>query len=92
MPNPEMGTGIPVGYIKNIQGSYFVIALTGAYQDVIEMNHNLLGDLPNVELVLTPDKEWKVTWVSGAEAMDQILTEMGYLGLDLDEDPYMSDE
>jgi arginine decarboxylase len=91
MPNSEMGTGIPVGYVKNIQGSYFVIALTGAYQDVIEMNHNLLGDLPDVELVLTPDREWKVTWVSGAEAMDGILEEMGYFGIELDEDPYMSE-
>ena len=92
MPNPEMGQGIPVGYLKNVQGSFFVIALTGAYQDVIEMNHNLLGDLPDVELVLTPEREWKVKWISGAEAMEEILEEMGYIGLDIDEDPYMSDE
>ncbi|MDF1540336.1 MAG: hypothetical protein P1Q69_15685, partial [Candidatus Thorarchaeota archaeon] len=92
MPNAEMGTGIPVGVIKNVQGSYFVIALTGAYQDVIEMNHNLLGDLPDVKLVLTQDREWKVTWVSGAESMENILEDMGYFGIDLDEDPYMSDE
>ena len=54
------------------------------------MNHNLLGDLPDVELIVTPEGDWKVTWVSGAEAMDKILREMGYTDLDLDEDPYMS--
>ncbi|MFW9921339.1 MAG: hypothetical protein ACFFED_17195 [Candidatus Thorarchaeota archaeon] len=91
MPDQEMGTGIPVGYLKNVQGSYFVIALTGAYQDVIEMNHNLLGDLPDVELILTPEHKWKVTWVSGAQAMDEILEDMGYFGIDIDEDPYMSE-
>ncbi|MFW9848189.1 MAG: hypothetical protein ACFFF4_03565 [Candidatus Thorarchaeota archaeon] len=90
--NPEMGQGIPVGNLKNIQGSYFVIALTGAYQDVIEMNHNLLGDLPDVQLILTPERAWKFKWVAGAEAMEQILEEMGYIGLDIDEDPYMSDD
>ncbi len=91
MPNAEMGLGIPVGSLKDVQGSYFVIALTGAYQDVIEMNHNLLGDLPDVELILTPEGDWKVTWVSGAEAMEDILEEMGYFGIDIDEDPYMSE-
>ncbi len=90
--NPEMGQGIPVGNLKNIHGSYFVIALTGAYQDVIEMNHNLLGDLPDVQLILSPEKEWKFKWVAGAEAMDEILKEMGYIGLDIDEDPYMSED
>lgn len=91
MPDQEMGTGIPVGYLKNVQGSFFVIALTGAYQDVIEMNHNLLGDLPDVELILTLEHEWKVSWVSGAQAMDEILEDMGYFGMDIDEDPYMSE-
>ncbi|MHA1904466.1 MAG: hypothetical protein ACXADL_02510 [Candidatus Thorarchaeota archaeon] len=90
MPNAEMGHGIPVGYLKNVQGSYFVIALTGAYQDVIEMNHNLLGDLPDVELRLEKENEWKITWVSGAQSMDEILEDVGYKGLDIDEDPYMA--
>lgn len=88
----RMGQGIPVGYLEKIQGSYFVIALTGAYQDVIEMDHNLLGDLPDVELVLTKDMKWQVRWITGAESMEEILEEMGYVGFDIDEDPYMSEK
>ncbi|MFW9888753.1 MAG: hypothetical protein ACFFER_11245 [Candidatus Thorarchaeota archaeon] len=90
MPIGQMGEGIPVGSIKNIPGSYFAIALTGAYQDVIEMNHNLLGDLPDVELVLNKEGKWQVRWMSGAESMEHILEEMGFVGFDIDEDPYIS--
>jgi len=85
-----MGQGIPVGRLGNIHGSYFAIALTGAYQDVIEMNHNLLGDLPDVELLFTKEKKWQVRWLAGAESMEDLLEEMGYVGFDIDEDPYMS--
>jgi arginine decarboxylase len=90
MPIGQMGQGIPVGSIANTPGSYFAIALTGAYQDVIEMNHNLLGDLPDVELILDKDGQWQVTWMTGAESMEDILKEMGYIGFDIDEDPYMT--
>jgi arginine decarboxylase-like protein len=86
-----MGEGIPVGVLKNIQDSYFVIALIGAYQDVIEMDHNLLGDLPDVELRLDADNTWKITWLAAAESMEDILEDVGYRDLDIDEDPYMSD-
>lgn len=90
MPIAEMGQGIPVGYLKNIEGSYFAIALTGAYQDVIEMNHNLLGDLPDVEIILDNENKWQVRWVTGAEPIEDLLEQMGYIGFDVDEDPYMS--
>jgi len=90
MPADEIGIGIPVGYIKKVQGSYFVIALTGAYQDVIEMDHNLLGDLPDVLLFLTDDNKWRITWAAGAESIEKILEHVGYSGLDIQEDPYMS--
>ncbi len=92
MTEAKMGEGIPVGYLEKVQGSYFVIALTGAYQDVIEMDHNLLGDLPDVELVLAENMKWQVRWLTGAESMEEILEEMGYVGFDIDEDPYMSEK
>lgn len=91
LPSEKMGIGVPVGDLKNVQGSYFVIALTGAYQDIIEMDHNLLGDLPDVELILTGDNKWKITWVSGAETVEKILERVGYT-LDIDEDPYINSD
>jgi arginine decarboxylase len=90
LPIGQMGEGIPVGSIENTPGSYFAIALTGAYQDVIEMNHNLLGDLPDVELILDKDGRWQIRWMTGAESMEDILKDMGYVGFDIDEDPYIS--
>jgi arginine decarboxylase-like protein len=54
------------------------------------MIHNLLGDLPDVELILDKDGQWQVTWMTGAESMEDILKEMGYIGFDIDEDPYMT--
>ncbi|TXT57512.1 MAG: Biosynthetic arginine decarboxylase [Candidatus Thorarchaeota archaeon] len=91
MRTDDMGQGIPVGYLKNIQGSYFVIGLTGAYQDVIEADHNLLGDLPDVEIVVTEEGDWKITWTAGAQKMEDLLADAGYEGFDIDEDPYMAD-
>jgi arginine decarboxylase len=91
MHKEGMSEGIPVGSLKNIQDSYFVLALTGAYQDVIEMDHNLLGDLPDVELMLDENNNWKLTWLAAAESIEDILEDVGYRDLDIDEDPYMSD-
>ncbi|MHA1961206.1 MAG: hypothetical protein ACW99U_13340 [Candidatus Thorarchaeota archaeon] len=90
MTKAELGKGIPVGSLENLHGSFFVIALTGAYQDVIEMNHNLLGDLPDVEVRVTEEGQWIVTWVEGAERMDAILEEVGYKDIDTRDDPYMT--
>jgi arginine decarboxylase len=91
MPGGKMGIGIPVGILDNIPGSYFVIPLVGAYQDAIEMDHNLLGDLPDVELRLEEDNTWKVSWITGAESIETLLRDVGYADIDVDEDPYMSD-
>jgi arginine decarboxylase len=90
MTKSEKGKGVPIGSFSNLHGSFFVIALTGAYQDVIEMNHNLLGDLPDIEVSVSEEGEWSITWVEGAERMDQILEEVGYKDMDAKDDPYMS--
>ena len=86
-----MGIGIPVGVLENVPGSYFVIPLVGAYQDAIEMDHNLLGDLPDVELRLEEDNTWGISWITGAESIEELLRDAGYADIDVDEDPYMSD-
>ena len=87
-----MGIGIPVGMIENIPGSYFIIPLAGAYQDAIEMDHNLLGDLPDVELRLKEDNTWGITWITGAESIESLLKDVGYADIDVDEDPYMNSD
>ena len=90
-PQGKMGEGIPIGSLENIPGSCFVLALTGAYQDAIEMDHNLLGDLPDVELHLQEDGEWVLSWVTGAESIEHLLKDVGYADIHVDEDPYMWD-
>ncbi|MFW9973793.1 MAG: hypothetical protein ACFFDQ_00820 [Candidatus Thorarchaeota archaeon] len=90
-PGGLMGDGIPVGKLENVRGSCFVLALAGAYQDAIEMDHNLLGDLPDVELYLQEDGHWALSWVTGAESIEDLLRDAGYADIDMDEDPYMSD-
>lgn len=89
MPGGKMGIGIPVGVLENLPGSYFIIPLAGAYQDAIEMDHNLLGDLPDVELYLNEDGTWRISWITGAESIEDILRNVGYADIELDEDPYM---
>jgi arginine decarboxylase len=90
-PKGKMGEGIPVGNLENISSSRFVLALAGAYQDAIEMDHNLLGDLPDVELYLKEDDQWTLSWVTGAESIEDLLKDVGYADIDVDEDPYMSE-
>ncbi|MFW9841186.1 MAG: hypothetical protein ACFFES_09840 [Candidatus Thorarchaeota archaeon] len=91
IPGGAIGDGIPVGNLSNVSKSYFVLALTGAYQDTIEMDHNLLGDLPDVELILTDDDSWELSWVTGAESIENLLKEVGYADIDFDYDPYMAE-
>ena len=90
MPGGEMGDGIPVGVLDELPRSHFILALVGAYQDAIEMDHNLLGDLPDVELRLRDDNTWGITWVTGAESIEHLLKDVGYADIDVDEDPYMN--
>ncbi|MBN2228753.1 MAG: hypothetical protein JW779_04095 [Candidatus Thorarchaeota archaeon] len=90
MPGGKMGEGIPIGVLENIPSSYFILPLVGAYQDAIEMDHNLLGDLPDVELRLQEDNTWKISWITGAEPIENLLRDAGYADIDIDEDPYMS--
>ena len=75
--------GTPVSNIDGLNESYMVIALTGAYQDVIELDHNLLGDLPDVEVRLSESGEWLIRYISPSESTASILAKVGY---DLPED------
>jgi len=76
-PEPITLDGFPVGSIEALKDSYFVIPLAGAYQDIIEFDHNLLGDLPDV-FVSHDGTNWQVITLSGAESIGELLEEVGY--------------
>jgi len=82
--------GFPVGNMEEFRDSYFVVPLTGAYQDIIEFDHNLLGDLPDI--VITFDgKEWQVALANGAQTISSILADVGYI-IENTDDPYVDYE
>lgn len=84
--------GFPVGKVEQLSESYIAIALVGAYQDIIEMDHNLLGDLPEVNLEIeknNPDPDaWKVTWLEPAQNIQDLVKEVGYT-IEQHESPFL---
>ena len=80
--------GFPVGSIEQLSESY-VITLTGAYQDIIEMDHNLLGDLPEVNLYIDKKSDnWKVEWLEAAQNIQDLVKEVGYT-IEHHENPFL---
>ncbi len=70
--------GFPVGNIKSLVGSHLVIALVGAYQDVIEFDHNLIGDLPDVELRVEESGEWHLRWMGQSRGLNGLRKKLGF--------------
>jgi arginine decarboxylase len=77
--------GFPVGNLDEMKNCYLIIPLAGAYQDIVEFDHNLLGDLPDVIIAL--DGEWMIELLNGAQAISSILADIGFES-DVDDDPY----
>ena len=86
LPKGMMLEGIPVGKLKDVPGSHLVIALAGAYQDAKEMDHNLIGNLPDVTLALKDDNTWEVSLSTGIESIEELLNDAGYAEIVVDED------
>ncbi len=82
--------GIPVPKVDRLAGSYLAIPLVGAYQDIIEFDHNLLGDLPDV-LVVEEKGELKTKILTKAESIENLVHQVGYV-LNLEDDPYVKDK
>jgi arginine decarboxylase len=80
--------GFPIGDLSKAPDSYLVIGLVGAYQDIIEMDHNLIGDLPDVGLNLLEDGTWDVQWLGAAQTIQDLVREVGY-SLPQLEDPFI---
>ncbi|MFX1517153.1 MAG: hypothetical protein ACFFC6_12695, partial [Promethearchaeota archaeon] len=70
--------GIPVSSLNELNESYFVIAMTGAYQDIIEIDHNLLGDLPDAEVRVDKNGEWSINWMAPPESSSLLIAKVGY--------------
>nr|NHJ88090.1 hypothetical protein [Asgard group archaeon] len=85
-PKPISLGGFPVGKMASHSDDYLIIPLTGSYQDIIEFDHNLLGDLPDV-LVTCSDDGWTIQLMQGAQSIGKILANVGFEVIDED-DPY----
>ncbi len=80
--------GFPVGDLSSIDDDYLVIGLIGAYQDVIEMDHNLIGDLPDVQLKITSKGQWQIEWLGAAQTIQDLANDVGFTLPEMD-DPYI---
>ncbi|MGM0687550.1 MAG: hypothetical protein ACQET3_11310, partial [Promethearchaeati archaeon] len=79
--------GIPVSDVDNLD--YFLVALTGAYQDILEADHNLFGNLPDVVLTVDDDGSINLDWINGAQAMTEILDDVSFEEIiDIDDSYY----
>ncbi len=76
--NKQTFMGFPVGEVRSLVGSHLVIALVGAYQDVIEFDHNLIGDLPDVELRVTDLGEWHIQWFGQPRGLNGLRKKLGF--------------
>ncbi len=68
--------GIPLPEKNTKVGSYVVLALTGAYQDTVQFDQNLLGALPEVELVIDSEGTVHFKILSYAESNSNLISDM----------------
>ena len=68
--------GIPLPEKNTKVGSYIVLALTGAYQDTVQFDQNLLGALPEVELVIDTNGSPHFKILSYAESNSNLINDM----------------
>jgi arginine decarboxylase-like protein len=68
--------GIPLPEKNTKVGSYVVVALTGAYQDTVQFDQNLLGALPEVEVVIDTLGHTQFKILSYAESNSNLIADM----------------
>ncbi len=79
--------GIPHPGIEYINETYLIIPLVGAYQDIVEFDHNLIGDLPEIKLFIT-DHGWDISVIEDAKSIHDLLKDVGY-NIDNYDNPYI---
>ncbi len=72
----SIALGIPVPSVKNLKGSFFLVALTGAYQEVMASDPNLLGRLPDV-IVAVKNGQLNIAWKKGDAILSSRLSQFG---------------
>lgn len=70
--------GFPIGDLTSIADNYLVIALTGAYQNSIEMDHKLVGEIPDIQLNLNTKGQWQITWLGTTQTIQDLATDTGF--------------
>ena len=68
--------GIPMPEKNMKPGSYIVLALTGAYQDTVQFDQNLLGALPEVEMLVDSNGVAHFKTLSYAESNSNLINDM----------------
>jgi hypothetical protein len=68
--------GVPVPSIRNLRGSFLVVALTGAYQEVMASDPNLLGKLPDV-IIAVKNGQLNIAWKKGDAILSSRLSQFG---------------
>ncbi|MCY3414347.1 MAG: hypothetical protein INQ03_22060 [Candidatus Heimdallarchaeota archaeon] len=78
--------GFPIPKLETLKENRIIIPLVGAYQDIVEFDHNLIGDLPDVCIRLEDDV-FKIDILKPAESIQDIVKALGYKIDNLD-NPY----
>jgi arginine decarboxylase len=57
---------------------YLAICLTGAYQDILGMRHNLFGTVAEAHVVITEDEDFRIQQIIPAQTADDVLRTVHY--------------
>jgi arginine decarboxylase len=78
---------IPLHEPKNGEPYYLAFFLTGAYQDILGMRHNLFGAPNEAHVVVNDDEDFKIQQIILGETMDDVLKSVHYDPNELVEGP-----
>ena len=78
---------IPLHEPKSGEPYYLAFFLTGAYQDILGMRHNLFGAPTEAHVVVNDDEDFKIQQIIPGDTMDDVLKSVHYDPNELVEGP-----
>ena len=78
---------IPLHEPKSGEPYYLAFFLTGAYQDILGMRHNLFGAPTEAHVVVNDDEDFKIQQIIPGDTMDDVLRSVHYDPNELVEGP-----